>query len=128
MAHDGFMAALACSCCGTWRVESINLDGRQRLKVTRDGFIVGYCRTVDEVKAELARRGGPDLAEFEPCGSLARIRQGPLALTRGALGLPPTTRPSPPQRHEPSAQRLLRRAFCRRRYAAPSTANGRGPS
>ena len=58
---------LACVCCGHWRVEQIVLNGRQRLRVTSRGFIVGYARSPSEVVRLLERDGGPGLAQFGPC-------------------------------------------------------------
>jgi hypothetical protein len=61
---------MACLCCGQWRIEIVNLDGRQRYKILRGGYLAesrAYARTPSEVAALLARLGGPDLASFGEC-------------------------------------------------------------
>ncbi|MGW2255637.1 hypothetical protein ACWCXH_36565 [Kitasatospora sp. NPDC001660] len=38
--------------------------GASLIRVTRGGAVMGDARTINEVKAVLARHGGPEIAEF----------------------------------------------------------------
>ncbi|MET8624319.1 hypothetical protein ABZW30_11275 [Kitasatospora sp. NPDC004669] len=58
--------------CGEWRIEIIRENhaseepgpGVTLIRITRGGSVLGDARTINMVKAVLARHGGPEIAEF----------------------------------------------------------------
>lgn len=60
--------ALACTCCGEWRIRQVTLEhGQPRLRAEHGPNWLADCRDVAEVERVLARFGGPDLSQFQEC-------------------------------------------------------------